>query len=86
MRAHMNCAENLPLFTALVVAIVAFNVKSALIDAIAIILLAARIGQTVVHIALPPTNSAAILRFFLFAVQVACMIAIGLTILRLTSV
>lgn len=82
MRAHLNCVENLPLLTALVVAIVASDVKSALIDAFAIALLAARIGQTIVHIALPPTNSAATVRFFLFAVQVACMIAVGVTILR----
>jgi hypothetical protein len=47
------------------------------IDNLAMTLLAARIGQTLVHVALPPTNKAASLRFALFAVQVVCMISMG---------
>lgn len=77
MRAHMNCVENLPLYTAIVVALIATGVKSATIDMLAIAILAARVGQTLVHIGLPPTNAAASLRFALFFIQAACMIAIG---------
>jgi uncharacterized MAPEG superfamily protein len=80
MRAHMNCIENLPLYTAIVVALIATGVKSATIDMLAIVILAARVGQTLVHIGLPPTNAAASLRFALFFVQAVCMIAIGVLI------
>ncbi len=80
MRAHVNCVENLPLYTAIVVALIATGVKSATIDALAIATLAGRVGQTLVHIGLPPTNAAASLRFALFFVQAVCMIAIGVLI------
>ena len=82
MRAHMNSVENLPLFTGLVVAMIATGVRSPVIDGLAIAMLAARIGQTTVHIALRPTNSSAGLRFVLFAFQAACMISIGFMIIR----
>ena len=84
IRAHMNCVENLPLYTAIVVALIATGVKSAAIDMLAISILAARIGQTLVHIGLPPTNAAASLRFALFFIQAACMIAIGALIILAT--
>lgn len=80
MRAHMNCIENLPLYTALVVALIATGMKSPVIDRLAIATLAARIGQTVVHIACAPTNGWTTLRFILFTSQIACMIAIGIMI------
>jgi uncharacterized MAPEG superfamily protein len=80
MRAHMNCVENLPVYTALVVALVATGVHSVTIDRLAIAILGARIGQTLVHIALPPTNAAASFRFALFFAQAACMIVMGVLI------
>ena len=82
MRAHMNSVENLPPFTGLVVAMIATGVRSPVIDGLAIAMLAARIGQTTVHITLRPTNSSAGLRFVLFAFQAACMISIGFMIIR----
>jgi uncharacterized MAPEG superfamily protein len=81
MRAHMSCVENLPVYTAVVFAVTAIGLKSATVDTLAMTLLAARIGQTLVHVALPPTNKAASPRFALFAVQVVCMISMG----RLTA-
>ena len=77
MRAHMNCVENLPIYTALVVALMATGLHSPTIDRLAIAMLAARISQTITHIVLPPTNAAASLRFAFFFAQVVCMIAIG---------
>ena len=77
MRAHMNCVENLPIYTALVVALMATGLHSPTIDGLAIAMLAARICQTVIHIVLPPTNTAASLRFTFFFAQVVCMIAMG---------
>ena len=80
IRAHMNCVENLLVYTAIVVALIATGVKSAIIDTLAVALLGARVGQTLVHIGLPPTNAAASLRFALFFVQAICMIAMGVLI------
>ena len=77
MRAHMNCVENLPVYAAIVVALMATGLHSALMDRLAITILVARIGQTLAHIALPPTNAATSLRFALLFVQMACMITMG---------
>src|SRR5437899_10946223 len=63
MRAHMNCVENLPIYAALVVALVATGVQGSTIDHLAIAVLLARIGQTLTHIVLPPTNMVTSLRF-----------------------
>ncbi|GEP07090.1 hypothetical protein MOX02_51280 [Methylobacterium oxalidis] len=85
MRAHMNCVENLPVYTALVVALVATGLKSPTIDWLAIVILGARVGQTLLHIVLPPTNVAASLRFAFFLAQAACMVAIGIIIVSFGS-
>src|SRR5215203_4203988 len=69
MRAHMNCVENLPIYTALVVALMATGLHSSTIDHLAIAILAARVAQTLAHILLPPTNAAASLRFAFFFAQ-----------------
>ena len=78
MRAHMNCVENLPVYAAIVVALLAAGLQSPVIDGLALIMLMARMGQTVTHISLPPTNAAASLRFSLFFVQLVCMVAMGI--------
>jgi uncharacterized MAPEG superfamily protein len=80
MRAHMNCVENLPVYTAIVVALMTTGLRSAVVDRLAITMLAARTGQTVTHIALPPTNAASGLRFALYFIQVVAMIVMGLVI------
>jgi hypothetical protein len=45
------------------------------VDGLALTMLGARIGQTLVHVALPPTNATASVRFALFFLQAACIIA-----------
>ena len=84
MRAHMNCVENLPVYAAIVVALMATGVHSLVIDRLAVTMLAARIGQSTVHIALPQTNPVVAVRFTLYLVQALCMIAMG-TICYLSS-
>jgi uncharacterized MAPEG superfamily protein len=81
MRAHMNCIENLPIYTAVVVALTEVNLRSSVIDELSVAMLVARIGQTLVHIALPPTNAATSLRFALFFLQAVCMISMGAAII-----
>jgi uncharacterized MAPEG superfamily protein len=80
MRAHMNCVENLPVYTAIVVALMATGLQSPIVDRLAVTMLAARVGQTVVHIAIPPTNVVTSLRFALFLMQAVCTIAMGVVI------
>jgi uncharacterized MAPEG superfamily protein len=83
MRAHMNCVENLPVYGAIAVIAALAGVGGPGLDALALTLLGARIGQSLVHIALEQTETVAALRFGLFFVQVACMVAMGaLIVLR----
>jgi uncharacterized MAPEG superfamily protein len=82
MRAHLNCVENLPVYASLVVALTAVGLKSATVDQLALAMLAARIGQTTVHIGMTNTNWAAGLRFGLFALQLVCMFAIGAIVVQ----
>jgi uncharacterized MAPEG superfamily protein len=76
-RAHMNCVENLPVYGAIVVALSVAGLQSHLIDWLSVSMLAARIGQTTVHLSLPPTNAVASLRFALYFAQMISMIAMG---------
>jgi uncharacterized MAPEG superfamily protein len=75
MRAHMNCVENLPVYAAIAVAIVATGAHGAMLDTLALAILAARICQTLTHILAPPTNAAASIRFAFFSVQAGAMLA-----------
>jgi uncharacterized MAPEG superfamily protein len=77
MRAHANCVENLPVYAAIVVAMLAAGVRNPLLDALAIVLLAARVMQTCVHVAFTETNLTVGIRFGFFLTQVACMFAMG---------
>src|SRR6185369_12257356 len=43
MRAHMNCVENLPIYAAVVMALVATGLQSSTIDGLAIAILTARV-------------------------------------------
>ena len=78
--AHMNCVENLPVYAAIVVALMATGLQSPMIDRLAVIMLAARVVQTLVHILLPPTNAATGVRFTFYFVQVMCMVAITIIV------
>ncbi len=72
MRAHANCVENLPVFAAIVVALAIPGTTHPALDVLPIVFLAARIAQTLVHLALPQTNPVVCVRFALFFTQVAC--------------
>lgn len=47
--AHLNCLENLPVFAAIVLAAVALN-KTAVVDAVAMWVLYARLAQSITHL------------------------------------
>ena len=80
MRAHANCIENLPIYTAVVLAIVVSGAESNTLDMLAIVLLVARIFQTVIHIGLESTNTVVGARFAFFLVQLVCMIWMGVSV------
>lgn len=77
MRAHMNCVENLPVYGAIVVALVATGTTGLALDVLAIVLIVARVCQTLLHIGTRPGEFTAGLRFTFFFVQLVCMLAMG---------
>jgi uncharacterized MAPEG superfamily protein len=83
-RAHMNCVENLPVYGAVALAAAVTGVGGRDIDALAITFLAARIGQSLVHITRPQTEPIAALRFGLYCVQLVCVLSMGVLIVLRT--
>jgi uncharacterized MAPEG superfamily protein len=56
LRAHANCLENLPIYTAVVIALLVTGASSRWLDVLAIVLLIARIAQSTLHIGLEQTE------------------------------
>ncbi|NIO07412.1 MAG: MAPEG family protein [Deltaproteobacteria bacterium] len=77
VRAHANCIENLPVYGAVVVGVVVTGATGPLLDALAIVLMIARVCQTMVHVAFKETNAMVWIRFGFFSVQLACMFWMG---------
>ena len=77
MRAHMNCVENLPVYGAIVLALVVSGTTGPSLDVLAIVLIVARVCQTLLHIGTTPGEFTAGLRFTFFFVQLICMVAMG---------
>jgi uncharacterized MAPEG superfamily protein len=78
MRAHLNCVENLPVYGAVVVAVVVSGLRSPTLDRLAITFFLARMVQTIVHLAFPQRNRVTAVRFAFFTVQLVCMIWMGI--------
>ncbi len=70
MRAHANCIENLPVFGAIVFALYAGGLVSATVNVLAVIILAARIMQSLVHVCFVQTNTMVSVRFGFFFAQI----------------
>ncbi|HET7543042.1 MAG TPA: MAPEG family protein [Polyangiaceae bacterium] len=75
-RAHLNCVENLPVFSAIVLTAPAAAQQTPLIDGLAIAFLGFRIAQSTTHIAFKETARTVSIRFSCFMLQVAIMIAL----------
>jgi uncharacterized MAPEG superfamily protein len=82
MRAHANCVENLGVYGAITVAVVVSGARGPVLDGLAITLLAARVFQTLTHIAFEPTNRAVGVRFSFFLVQALCMLGMSGIVIR----
>jgi uncharacterized MAPEG superfamily protein len=72
VRVHANCYENIPLFLALLLFAVATD-NTAITDPGAMILLGARIAQSVVHM-ISVSVPAVLLRFAFFVLQVGLVV------------
>lgn len=76
VRAHANGIENLPVFGAIVLALHAGAVGGALVDGLAVTILAARIAQSSVHVAFIQTKPVVAARLGFFFVQIASFVAL----------
>lgn len=74
MRAHANCIENLPVFGAIVFALYVSGVDTPLAGLLAVVILVARIVQSLVHVSLVQTNRVSAVRFGFFCVQIICFL------------
>ena len=87
MRAHGNCIENLPVFGAIVFGLYVGNVGSALVDALAVAVLVARVMQSLVHVCFIQTNTVTAVRFgFFFAQIVSFLWLIGILLSELSGI
>lgn len=77
VRAHANCVENLPVLGAVVLAIVVTGARGPAVDVPALVLMGARVLQTLTHVSFEQTNVATSFRFSFFFVQVVCMFWMG---------
>jgi uncharacterized MAPEG superfamily protein len=71
MRAHLNCIENLPIFGALVWLGSATGVTGSLFQIAALLVLPARVGQSIAHIS-SGRNRAVLIRFYFYCAQLLC--------------
>jgi uncharacterized MAPEG superfamily protein len=72
-RAHMNCLENLPLFSAVVLTGAVLGAEAPLLDRLSELYLLARIGQSVTHIS-SGSDRAIQVRFAFFGIQLLCLL------------
>ena len=83
-RAHANCIENLPVFGAIVFAVETSGLQSSTIDALAIAVIAARVGQTSAHLS-SGSNLAIGVRFSFLMVQLVAFFWIAALIVIYVS-
>jgi len=70
MRAHANCVENLPVFAVIVFVLYVNDIDSVLVDALSLVVLVARICQSLVHVSFPQSNALVSVRFSFFLLQI----------------
>lgn len=82
VRAHANCVENLPVFGAIVFVISITGMAGGVIDTLCVVVLAARLSQSVVHLSHRQTNVVVAIRFSFFTVQLVCFLALVMLAVR----
>ena len=76
IRAHANCVENLPVFGAIVLVISTLGVDDPAVSYLSVIVLIARMCQSLVHVSHVQTNTFVAVRFAFFFVQLVCFLAL----------
>ncbi|MBK5302186.1 MULTISPECIES: MAPEG family protein [Gammaproteobacteria] len=76
IRAHANCVENLPVFGAIVLVISTLGVDDPAVSYLSVIVLIARVCQSLVHVSHVQTNTFVAVRFAFFLVQLVCFLAL----------
>lgn len=83
MRAHANCVENLPVFAVLVYVLRACGIVDPVVDPLCVVILAARIPQSLVHVCFAQTDRVVSVRFAFFFIQLlGFCVLIALIVLR----
>ncbi len=85
VRAHANCVENLPVYGAIVLAAFAAGAGSPTLDTLALVFIAARICQSLVHTVLVETNATVLIRFLFFLAQIVAMLWMAAEVVRHAS-
>lgn len=80
-RAHLNTAENLPIFAAIVLSGWVVGMETVTFNRLAVIVVVARIIQSVIHIASGSVPAVG-LRFSAYAVQITCEIWMAALVLH----
>lgn len=80
-RAHLNTVENLPIFATIVLAGWVVGMETATFSRLAVIVVTARVVQSVIHIASGSVVAVG-LRFTAFAVQIVCEIWMAALVLH----
>jgi uncharacterized MAPEG superfamily protein len=80
-RAHINAVENLPIFGALVLAAEASGLRSDLLSTTAVVMVVARVAQSLIHIA-SNSNVAVNARFTAFITQIGGYLVFAVQLLR----
>lgn len=78
-RAHANCVENLPIFGAIVFVISALGVNTPAVNYWCILVLIARVCQSLVHVSHAQTGRLVAVRFTFYCVQLVCFLALIVT-------
>lgn len=81
-RAHANCIENLPVFATIVYLMSILGVQGALVDALCLSTLVARVIQSCVHISHEQTNAYVAVRFSFYSVQLVSYLLLILMIAK----
>jgi uncharacterized MAPEG superfamily protein len=76
-RAHANCVENLPVFAALVFVVTLTSRGSQLVDVLCLVVLAARIVQSTIHMSFVETARSVGFRFSFYLLQMFCMLGLA---------
>ncbi|WP_160109789.1 MAPEG family protein [Pseudomonas izuensis] len=75
-RAHANCVENLPVFGAIVFVISALGVDGPAVNDLSVVVLIARVCQSLIHVCHVQTDGYVAVRFSFFCVQLVCFLAL----------